>query len=261
MTDAQPSTDPAPTPPVVTLVVTLVVNRTFSSNTYLVRTPVEGHCIVVDPGLDAELTEQALAAQGLRPVAVFCTHGHFDHIGSAAHFRKRYGIALHLHGADQKLVKSANFMLMACHIEARIETPPIDVVAMDRTVVEVDGAPLQFVHVPGHTPGSCFLQYRGNLFTGDTLYRNAVGLVDFPGENPVQLRESLLRVWDELDESLEVYPGHGRSGPLGVIKANNRPLRAFLGLDTSAESPAIPPDRPRRSGGASALAAFKEELE
>lgn len=257
MSEVLPSTDLAPPPSVVTL----VVNRTFSSNTYLVRTPIPGHCIVVDPGLDAELTEQALAAHGLRPVAVFCTHGHFDHVGSAAHFRKQYGIAVHLHGADQKLVKSANFMLMACHIDARIETPPIDALAADETVVEIDGAPLRFVHVPGHTPGSCFLRYLGNLFTGDTLYRNAVGLVDFPGENPAQLRASLLKVWDRLDESLEVYPGHGRSGPLGTIKATNRPLRAFLGLETPAASPASPAARRRRAGGPSALAAFKGELE
>jgi glyoxylase-like metal-dependent hydrolase (beta-lactamase superfamily II) len=109
--------------------------------------------------------------------------------------------------------------------------PAVDVLVEDGSEIEVGGDALRFIHTPGHTPGSCLIEFRGILFTGDTIYRDGIGLVDFPGEDKAVLRESILRVWGRLDDDLWACPGHGGTGRLGAVKAGNLALRRFLALD------------------------------
>src|SRR4029450_4672126 len=55
--------------------------------------------VVVDPGFSPERVRAMLDAEGRRPVAAFATHGHFDHIGSAAVFCGD-DLAFYIHEAD-----------------------------------------------------------------------------------------------------------------------------------------------------------------
>ena len=209
-----------------------VQNRPFNSNTYICLTGQPGECLLIDPGLDPELIDARLSERNLRPTAIFCTHGHFDHLGSAAYFQKKYGAKTYMHGADVKVSQSANFLMMACKIDApRITVPQFDVLMTEGDQIQVGSEVISCHHTPGHTPGSSFLRYRNHVFTGDTLYRSAVGLVSLPGENIPQLKESILKMWDFLEDDLQIHPGHGGSAAFGKIKSSNRALRAFLGLN------------------------------
>ena len=211
-----------------------VKNRVFASNSYICRTARDGACILIDPGLDREGIEEALESAGLVPRAVFCTHGHFDHLGSAEHFRRRHAIPLHLHRADARVAQSANFLLMAFKIPAHVDIPQ-EYVAVDDGFTWGEGDDVvRYLHMPGHTPGSSFVLFRDHVFTGDTLYRDGVGLVKLPGEDVAQLTGSLRRVWDLLSDSVEIHPGHGGSAPFGEIKRNNAPLRRALALEEPA---------------------------
>ena len=85
-----------------------ITSGIVSSNSYFceANTPLGG--ILIDPGLDGEEIEAEIANLGFYPTQVFCTHGHFDHIGSASYFQKKYGCNVFLHEADMKTLKSAN---------------------------------------------------------------------------------------------------------------------------------------------------------
>jgi glyoxylase-like metal-dependent hydrolase (beta-lactamase superfamily II) len=214
--------------------VSRVVNAHLPSNTYVCTTSAPGDCVVIDPGLDGEAVEAELRARELRPVGVFCTHGHFDHIGSAHELNERYGARVYLHRHDRRVARAANFLLMACKIERRIVVPTEVTEAYDGMRVRLGPETLVFHHTPGHTPGSCMIEFRGALFSGDTIYRDGVGLVDFPGEDKDLLRESILARWDDFDDDVTVYPGHGGSGRLGDLKQRNTALREFIGLDEVA---------------------------
>jgi hydroxyacylglutathione hydrolase len=208
-----------------------IVNAQLPSNTYLMDTAEPGEVVVVDPGLDREAIERELAARSLTPVAIVCTHGHFDHIGSAYELQQAHDAPLYMHGADVRVAKAANFLLMACKIDARITVPRFDHLVEDGAEVDIAGDTLRFIHTPGHTPGSCMVEFRGTLFTGDTVYRDGIGLVDFPGEDKDVLRRSILAVWDRLDDELWACPGHGGCCRLGSLKERNSALRGFLELD------------------------------
>lgn len=214
--------------------VSRVVNAHLPSNTYVCPTSTPGECVVIDPGLDGDAVLREIEARALRPVGVFCTHGHFDHIGSAHDVAARYGTRVYLHRDDRRVARSANFLLMACKIDRRIVVPTDVTEAFDGMPVRLGPDTLTFHHSPGHTPGSCMIEFRGALFSGDTIYRDGVGLVDFPGEDEGLLRDSIARYWDAFDDDLTLYPGHGGSGRLGDVKTGNSALRAFVGLDEVA---------------------------
>ena len=204
-------------------------NRGFASNTWVARLA-DGSALVVDPGLDGDGLGELLEALTLRPSLVCCTHGHFDHIAGVARLKASFGASLRIMAAERKVVQTANFTMMVCKVSGRIEIPRFDVEVEDGHVEPWGGDVVQWTHTPGHTPGSAFVRWRDRVFTGDTLYRDGVGLVQFPGESPDLLRDSILKIWDTLPDTSLICPGHGRPGAFGTIKRENTALRAFLGL-------------------------------
>lgn len=209
-----------------------VVDAQLRANTYVVETEAAGEVVVIDPGLDWDGVREAVGDR--RVAAIALTHGHFDHVGSAHGLQQASGAPIYLHRGDAKVLRSANFLLMACKLEQRITVPKIDHLVEGGAAVELAGGPLRFIHTPGHTPGSCLIEFRGTLFTGDTIYRDKVGMAEFPGEDKDVLRASILAVWDRLDDDLWACPGHGGMGRLGDIKRGNRALREFLALEGAA---------------------------
>lgn len=210
-----------------------VTNGIFPSNCYICETGERNDCFVVDPGLDAAPIESALRELDLVPQAVVCTHGHFDHAGSAAQLRTRHGCPVHLHEADMKTLRSSNFLLMAFRIPVKVVTPEIVPVGDSQPVVRVGPVTVRFHPAPGHTPGSCVLEYGDTLFTGDTLYARGVGLSRLPGEDAERLRASLRALWDRFPDATVVRPGHGETATFGDIKRSNEPLLRFLAASSA----------------------------
>jgi glyoxylase-like metal-dependent hydrolase (beta-lactamase superfamily II) len=66
------------------------------------------------------------------------------------------------------------------------------------------------LHTPGHSPGGiCLYDGQGNLFSGDTLFKDGVGRVDLPGGSRLALSNSLREKIFRLPKNTQVYPGHG----------------------------------------------------
>lgn len=215
-----------------------VTSGEFPSNAYLCGTG-DGRCVLIDGGLDPAAIDLAMQELGLTPTAVFCTHGHFDHAGSAAFFQKKFDVPVYLHGADRKLLKASNFLLMAFKLASRIEQPSEITAVASGESVDVAGHALTFHGAPGHTPGSCIIELGSALFTGDTIYTRGVGLSHLPGEQPEILKQSILALWPLLTAERIVYPGHGGCASGAEVRATNRALLEFLGLPHSTETKAV----------------------
>jgi hydroxyacylglutathione hydrolase len=208
----------------------------FPSNSYIWREPSTGDLILVDTGLDSDALAGALAEVTGRLTAVVCTHGHFDHMGSAAIFQKQLGIPVFMHSHDLKVAKTANFLLMAFKLQSRVKAPEFSTFDGAHGEFCAGDTKIRYRHVPGHTPGSCFIQIENACFTGDTLYATGVGLSNTPGEVPSVLRQSLIEVMGEIPDETLICPGHGKTALFGSIRSGNRALQDFLRADTPAST-------------------------
>ena len=71
---------------------------------------------------------------------------------------------------------------------------------------------LRALHTPGHTAGSMSYQWRGNVFTGDSLLIDGCGRTDFQGGNAGALYDSIHGKLFALPDITRVYPGHDYRG-------------------------------------------------
>ena len=87
---------------------------------------------------------------------------------------------------------------------------------------------VEFLHTPGHTPGSQCFRIKNTLVSGDTLFIQGCGRVDLPGSNPEDMYHSLKKLAALPDDTL-LLPGHHYSeapnATMGETKAHNPYLR------------------------------------
>lgn len=203
--------------------------KIFPSNTYVFKNKVNDECIIIDPGFDTELIDKEIQVNKLQPIAVISTHGHFDHIGSAAFLKNKYNIPFYLHDCDMKISQSANFYLKVAQIDHKIETPKPDFLFKgELNHLSLNGINLEIYNLPGHSPGSCIIKIENNLFSGDIFYKKGLGVGSLPKENTALLKRSILKIFDTFCDEDLVLPGHGKSEYLGVIKNDNAELKEFL---------------------------------
>ncbi len=198
---------------------------TIVANSYILDVG-SGQVALVDAGMDPVAIEAALATLGKRPIALLCTHGHFDHVAGARHFVDRHGIDAYLHHADNRIARGNNALLMLMGRRERISLPAFRRADND-LIVEVGDGRIEFRHTPGHTPGSCMLLWRNHLFVGDTMYAHGMGLAQRPNEDLAGIRKSIRSMWPVILDS-RVHPGHGPSEDGRLVARRNTSLRAFL---------------------------------
>lgn len=205
-----------------------IKNKILYSNTYICPTHNGRECILIDPGSDYESIDNKIMELGLKPIVIFCTHGHFDHIASVKKFQKKYNCKFYLHELDLKIAQSSNFLLRIFKIKLFIDIPIPDIFIKKDKTFAIGKNIINVFHTPGHTPGSCTIQFNNSIFPGDLVYFNSIELVNLPGEDKNLLKESIIKIWDLFPYTHFLYPGHGRSGLFGDMKRNNIKIRNFL---------------------------------
>ena len=180
-----------------------------SSNVYLIKS---GKNALVDAGQQANgpRLEQALSELSLKPndiAMVLHTHGHADHFSGAYLFTKAEKI-MSMHDASFVNEKHEHFTA-ACVLGSDFY-PEITSFYSKGQVIQVGGFKFEVVETPGHTNGSVSLYNRARkiLFSGDTLFKGAVGRYDLISASKTDLRKSIKKL-SKLDFYL-LLPGHGR---------------------------------------------------
>ena len=164
--------------------------------------------VIIDCGGEEPLFEAQ--RRNLTPRYVLLTHGHFDHILGCATLQEA-GAKIACSEAELPLIKSnAN---LASDMGLRVPAFSIDFTFREGDELDLCGISFEVIATPGHTPGGVCFRTGNALFTGDTLFREGVGRVDFPGGSGEQLRESVRKLL-AIEGDLEVYPGHDEATTL-----------------------------------------------
>ncbi len=194
-------------------------------NCTILGDPESGEAIVIDGGDEVGEIADRLGARGLRPRYLVHTHAHVDHIGALGPLRERVGGDGLLHHADLPLYGTLAEQARFLGMPAAPEAVALDGDLTDGDVLRAGAIALRCIHTPGHTPGSTSFALDGDdgamLFTGDTLFRGAVGRWDIGGTSLEDIVDSIRRKLLVHDDASVVVPGHGPATTIGRERRTN----------------------------------------
>lgn len=199
---------------------TLVLGN-MQANCYIVKGQESKEVIVIDPADQVDLIEDYLKKNDLECKRILLTHGHFDHISAADKLRTLTQGKIYIHEKEAQFLMDPKLNLSS-YFGSNISFNA-DYFLKDQDEFHEAGLSWQVIYTPGHTEGGVcyFLKDEGVLFSGDTLFYESVGRSDFPTGNQHTLIESIYNKLMVLDDSIEVYTGHGRPTTIGHERQYN----------------------------------------
>jgi hydroxyacylglutathione hydrolase len=158
------------------------------SNAFVVGDEEGGVAVFVDSGAPLEPLLAAIAEHNLTPTHILRTHTHPDHVIHEDDLRERFGIPV-VTGA-----------------------------------IETGGLQVEAIETPGHSDdGIAFLVNGTTLFSGDTLFRDAVG------GGPADIVRSSVERLLELPDETAVLCGHTDDTTIGRERTENPFVRFWAG--------------------------------
>ena len=189
--------------------------------TYIVEN--EGQAILIDPSWDMPAIYKFLENKSLKPVAVFFTHAHEDHMTNADQLLKKYGLKGYLEEKDEAFCGLPNDLIDTYKAPKKFEFA---------------GLNIDVLLTPGHTRGSVCIKIDNVLFTGDTLFVNSVGRTDLPGADSNKLIQSLTMLAG-LPKDTIIYSGHSYGTNEGFKSTIKQELATNPYLKMAKENPKV----------------------
>tara|TARA_B100000029_G_C17446159_1_gene913324 strand:- start:73 stop:747 length:675 start_codon:yes stop_codon:yes gene_type:complete len=175
---------------------------------YLIGSKSTREVAIIDPAWDIDALLNHIREKDLKLASVLVTHYHPDHIGGGMGGHSIEGIA--------ELLEKDPVKIFVHKLEAEGVKKVTGVSDTDLNIVEsgdhltIGENDIEFLHTPGHTPGSQCFKVNNNLVSGDTLFVQGCGRVDLPGSNSEDMFHSLQKLSALPDETI-LYPGHNYS--------------------------------------------------
>jgi glyoxylase-like metal-dependent hydrolase (beta-lactamase superfamily II) len=169
------------------------MDSNWLSNAFVIGDEPGGVAVFVDSGAPLEPLLAAVERERLTPTHVLRTHGHADHVAHEDELTSRFGI-------------------------------PVVTGALETGSLRVEAIP-----TPGHSDDGVAFVVDGVCFSGDTLFRDAVG-----GGPADVVRDSVMERLMTLPPETRVLPGHTVETTIGREWERNPFVRFWRGLEEEA---------------------------
>ncbi len=171
-----------------------LTNGVFQNYTYIIVDKATRNAACVDPAWEFESISNKLLALNAELKLVLLTHSHHDHTNLVSPIIQNYNSKIYMH------ISEINDYGFNCTnlIEFR-----------DNEVIKLGNTIIKTIWTPGHTSGSSCFFLGGDIFTGDTLFIEGVGVcIPEIGGDPQNFFDSIQHIKKLLHMNTNVHPGH-----------------------------------------------------
>ena len=200
------------------MIIKTYIEGPIENNNYLIIDEQTKEAALIDCSAVSEQIELDIKRNNATLKYILLTHGHFDHI---AGIEPTNTAEVLMHESDMGLVNNVNTYLPMVGLPG-MEIPKIDKFINDGDIIKLGELEIKVIYTPGHTQGGVCFYVDGNLFSGDTIFRESVGRCDLEGGDLDQIVESIESKIFTLPPETIIYPGHGRKTTVEWEKTHNR---------------------------------------
>ncbi len=195
--------------------------------TYIVGSKSSREVALVDPAWDIDALLDHLDEKEYVLNSVLVTHYHPDHVGGAMRGEGIEGVAQIM---EKRPVKVYAHRLEVQGVQKVTGISDSDIKKVDSgDTLDVGLVEVEFLHTPGHTPGSQCFRVKNTLVSGDTLFIDGCGRVDLPGSDSEEMFHSLQKLKALPDDTL-LLPGHNYSQVPNATMGETKKANAYLNV-------------------------------
>lgn len=183
----------------------------YRTNCYVVKD--HNQALVIDPGFHPNQVIDMIGDSHLH--AILLTHGHCDHICAVDGVKAHFDVPIYMHEGDRELLYTKRRMPSAYKNLCNSPFIPIE-----EGILTIGPFTVRVYEMPGHSAGSVMYEWKGHVFTGDTVLKNSVGATNnFNGAAEILHRS--LRRFTTWNPELIIHPGHAEDSTVGDELKNN----------------------------------------
>jgi glyoxylase-like metal-dependent hydrolase (beta-lactamase superfamily II) len=195
---------------------------------YLIGDKATREVVVIDPAWDIEGLLNFVDERDYTLKGALVTHYHPDHCGGSFGHNVVEGVAALLERHALPIYANEHEVAGVQKVTGVSKTDLKSVSSGDKLAVgDVD---IEFLHTPGHTPGSQCFRVKHTLISGDTLFIDGCGRVDLPGSNSEDMFNSLRKLAELPDETI-LLPGHNYSAVAHATMGDTKRTNAYMRIN------------------------------
>lgn len=216
----------------------------WNTNCFLLYDTVRKEAAIVDPGRPIDTLLAHISEQGLELKYIFITHCHQDHIAGVAELREQFPDAKLCFTKDEydARILYGNWKELFARESVEAWQKDADIVTLMNLDYGSIGKPDIFVDeeqefklgrltvralkTPGHSKGSASYFVGNAIFSGDLIFFNTVGYLEYQLGSKEDAVQSVRRLYEMFSDDTVIYPGHGPVSDIGHEKQSNTNVTA-----------------------------------